>query len=444
MTDNPTPSHDQPAAERQSWQEFERRRIQRTRRTLVAILVVLVILLLIAGFALVQIFQPPGKVATTQQASGITWVRSIYGWGKSSDQQFWGPQGVGIGPDGTIWVTTQGQHRVVGFNPDGSFAAMLYQGQPGDASFPNALNYPVAAAVDPSGLIYVADQPRSTVWVMTRNNQIVRNIFVPNPASVAVSSDRLVVGSGSGFVIMTPNGDVIKVLGSQGKGINQFQGVRGVAIGKDGTIYVDDQYNNRVSAYDRNGNRKWIVSTGAPGNSKPVASSLVATTSTAPANMQIPAGMTIDGANRLVIADPFGFDLVVLSTQNGRYIASYGAPGTVDGQFVYPSDVAYDPARDWFAVTDTQNARVQIIRLPNSGGTALASAARVLTGPARACIFPLLLIILAIVGGIIYRIMKRRDQNKKRAAGTGKKAAPVVAQATAIAEQADDESDESS
>jgi outer membrane protein assembly factor BamB len=222
----------------------------------------------------------------------------------------------------------------------------------------------------------------------------------------------LVVGSASGFVIMSPTGDVIKVLGSQGKGINQFQAVRGVAIGKDGTIYADDQYNNRVSAYDRNGNRKWIISTGSPGSQKPVSSSTVATTSSAPANMQIPAGMTIDGANRLVIADPFGFDLVVLDTQNGRFIASYGAPGTVDGQFVYPSSVSYDPARDWFAVADTQNARVQIIRLPGSGGSTFAGANRVLTGPLRACIVPLLLILLAIVAGIVYRVMKRRKKKR--------------------------------
>jgi sugar lactone lactonase YvrE len=400
--------------EQRRWREADRRRIQRTRRTLAAALAVLVVLLLIASYALLQIFQPIGKVASVKEAGGVTWVRSIYGWGAGPDQQFWGPQGVAVGPDGTIWATTQGQYRVVGFNPDGSFSAMLYQGKAGDPKSPNAFTFPTAVAVDPSGLIYITDQPRSTVWVVTRENKIVRSIFVPTPSSIAVSSDRLVVGSASGFVILTPKGEVVKVLGKQGKGIDQFQGVRGVAIAKDGTIFIADQYNNRVSAYDRNGKRTWIVNTGNPGNQKSVKNSTVPSATTAPANMQIPAGMTIDGAGRLVVADPFGFDLTVLDPKNGSLIGKYGNPGTVDGQFVYPSSVAYDPSHDWFAVADTQNARVQIIRLPGSGGSALTAVNTALSGPLRACIFPLALILLVIAGGIIARIVRRRRKPADR------------------------------
>lgn len=414
MSETPTQNDEQ-----RGWREAERRRIQRTRRILVAVLAVLVILLLIASVALVQIFQPVGRVATTQEAGGISWVRSIYGWGKAQDQQFWGPQGVAVGPDSTIWVTTQGQSRVVGFNPDGSYAAMLYGGPAGDPRYPNSLTYPTAVAVDPAGLIYIADQPRSTVWVMSRDNKVVRSIFVPTPSSVAVTSDRLVVGSASGFVILTPTGGVVKVVGTQGKGIDQFQGVRGVAIAKDGTIYAVDQYNNRLSAYDRTGKRLWIISTGNPGNSKKVTQSTVASASAAPADMQIPAGMTIDGAGRLEIMDPFGFDISVLDSKNGKLIAKYGKPGTVDGQFVYPSDIAYDSSHDWFVVADTQNARVQIIRLPNSGGSAFAGVNRTLAGPLRACIIPLLLIVLVIVGGIIYRVMSRRKQKEQAALEPG-------------------------
>lgn len=422
MTDNPTVDQVEQDID---WREAERRRIKRTRRLLVGILIVLVILLLIAGIALVQIFKPVGRIASQEEAKGVEWVRSIYGWGKKADEQFWGPQGVAIGPDGTIWATTQGQNRVVGFNPDGSLAAMLYQGPADDQRYPNALLFPTAAAVDPSGLIYVADQPRSTVRVMSRDNKIVRTIFVPTPSAIAVSSDRLVVGSASGFVIMTPTGEVIKLVGTQGKGKDQFQGVRGVAIGKDGTIFVVDQYNNRISAYDRSGQRKWIVRTGVPGNEKKVKQSTSSTSSVAPANMQIPAGLTVDGAGRLVVADPFGFDLTVLSPKDGRLIAKYGAPGTVDGQFVYPSSVAYDATRDWFAVADTQNGRVQIIRLPGSGGARTSGIRRALAGPLRACIIPLILLFIAIVAGIIYRILRRRKEKRASEAARELSAAAV-------------------
>ncbi|HEY5507003.1 MAG TPA: NHL repeat-containing protein, partial [Coriobacteriia bacterium] len=403
--------------EERGWRELERRRVKRTRRTLIVVLVVLIILLLIGSFALVAIFQPAGQVATSQEAAGITWVRSIYGWGKGTANQFTGPQGVGIGPDGTIWATTQGQNRVVGFNPDGSLASMLYQGPNTTPPSQTAFTFPVAAAVDPAGLVYIADQTRSTVWVVNRNNHVVRTIFVPTPSAIAVSADRLVVGSASGFVVMTPAGSVIKVIGKQGKGIDQFQGVRGLAIAKDGTIYVVDQYNNRLSAYDHSGNRKWIISLGNPGNQKPIGQSMVEATSTAPANMQIPAGMTIDGAGRLVITDPFGFDFVVLRARDGKLIAKYGAAGTLDGQFIYPSSIAYDPLHDWFAVADTQNARVQIIRIPNSGGSVVAATRATLSGPLRACLIPLALLLLVLLIGLIYRQVSRRKKRRALAAG---------------------------
>jgi DNA-binding beta-propeller fold protein YncE len=399
--------------EERGWREAEQRRVRRTRRTLVIVLAVLVLLLLIASYALVAIFRPAGKVASQSEAGGVKWVRSIYGWGPAADQRFWGPQGASIGSDGTIWVTTQGQGRVVGFNPDGTPSSMLFHAPSLNPAVPSeAFTFAAACAADPSGLVYIADTPRNTVWVTTPDNHVVNSMFVPNPVSVAVTKDRLVVGSASGFVIMTPAGRVLKVIGKKGKGVDQFESVMGLAIGKDGTIYAADQYNNRLSAYDRDGKRKWIIGTGNPGNQKSVASSIVARGSRAPAAMQIPAGMTIDGAGRLVIADPFGFDLTVLNPKDGALIAKYGAPGTLDGQFVYPSSVSYDPKHDWFAVADTQNARVQIVRLPNSGGSALATARRTLSGPLRACCFPLLLIILVILFGLIWRaIQRRREQN---------------------------------
>ena len=394
------------------WREAEKRRIRRTRRTLIGVLVVLVILLLIVTAWLSSIFQPVGKVASTEESKGVTWVRSIYGWGKANNQQFWGPQGVTVGSDGTIWATTQAQNRVIGFNPDGSLDAMLYQGGNGDPKFPNAISYPTAVAVGPDGLVYIADTPRSTVWVFSRDNKLVRQMYVPTPSAIAVSKDRLVVGSASGFVIMNPTGKVLKLVGTQGKGKDQFEGVRGAAIASDGTIYIVDQYNNRLSAYDRDGKRKWIITTGLAGNNKSAAKSTTASSSAGSADMQLPAGLTIDGAGRLVVADPFGFDLVVLNAKNGKFIARYGAPGTADGQFIYPSSVAYDPSHDWFAVADTQNARVQIVRLPNSGGSTLAGARRAMTGPARACIIPLALIFIAMIIGLVYRFIRRRQKPK--------------------------------
>jgi outer membrane protein assembly factor BamB len=184
--------------------------------------------------------------------------------------------------------------------------------------------------------------------------------------------------------------------------------VSGIAIGKDGTIYVADQYNNRVSAYTRDGVRKWIRATGKPGNQTSPAETMISEATTAPAQMQLPAGITIDGAGRLVLVDAFGFQLVVLDATNGEFIGRYGDAGVEDGKFVYPSAIAYDSRLDYFAVADTSMQRVQLIRIPGSGGSALAGLNRTLLGPARACLVPLALLVLVIVGGLIYRLTRRR------------------------------------
>ena len=65
----------------------------------------------------------------------------------------------------------------------------------------------------------------------------------------------------------------------------------------------------------------------------------------------------------------------IFSAEDGEFIAKYGAYGRDDGQFIFPSSIDYDPDRDWFAVADNGNSRVQIIRIPGSGdGGALAAA----------------------------------------------------------------------
>jgi sugar lactone lactonase YvrE len=413
---------------REQWQEMERRRVRRTRRALVAILAILVILLLVATVALVSILQPVGKVASSTDQTGMTWVRSIYGWGQTKGEQLQGPQGVGIGPDGVIWATDQGFSRVIGFNPDGSYAGMMFLGVRNDPKSPDAMLYPTSVAVDSDNTIYIGDQAGNNVYVMTRGNKLIRKIPIPSPQAVAVSSDRIVVGAASGFAILPKNGgNPIKVVGTQGKGENQFMAVRGVAIGKDDTIYVVDQYNNRISAYDRNGNRKWIRVMGKAGNQSPVAKN---TSGAAAGALQLPAEIAIDGKGRLAVVDPFGFNIAVLDPNNGNIIATYGDAGAQDGQFTYPSGIAYDSARDWFAVADTMNQRVEIIRLPNSGGSALAGINRSLAGPLRACLFPLMLIVLAVIAALIRRALNRR----KEAGATSASDASIAPEAAAANE----------
>lgn len=376
------------------------------------ILAVVIVLLLIASTVIFWMSKPIGRIADTKEANGLTWIRSIYGWGKAEADQLLTPNDVSIAPDGTIWATDQARARVIGFNPDGSYKTLLHQGPIGSSPF--ALEMPTSVEVDEEGLIYVGSLTGDRITVLDENNKVIRQYAVPEVSDIAVRGDLLVAGSAGGFAILNTNGDVVKLVGTRGKGDAQFDRVSGVAIGPDDTIYVVDQFNNRVSAYDSAGARKWIRRTGPANNAgitEPGSGQKAAGGNT---TTLLPARITIDGAGRLVLADPFNFTLTVLSAKTGARIASYGAMGTADGLFTYPNGVDYDASRDWFAVADSANSRVQIVRLPNSGGAASASVLRGLSGPLRALLLPLLLILLMIIAALFFRV--RRKLKERRAA----------------------------
>jgi len=236
--------------------------------------------------------------------------------------------------------------------------------------------------------------------------------------SVAVSEDRIVVGAISGFAILDKAGKPIKVVGSRGKADDQFDYVHGVAIAENGNIYVADSYNNRLSAYDPEGNRLWITRTGAPNNTANADSgSLVVTDApdaalTGDDALQLPLGITLDGAGRIVVIDMFGCNVGVFDPDDGSLIGKYGEVGPDDGELFYPVSIGYDTNRDWFTIADALNNRVQVVRIPNSsgGGDAAAAVRRAMAGPLRACLLPLLLLLLALIVALVLR--KRRQRRE--------------------------------
>jgi DNA-binding beta-propeller fold protein YncE len=193
--------------------------------------------------------------------------------------------------------------------------------------------------------------------------------------------------------------------------------VGGVTVGPDGTVYAADTFNNRIVALTPEGERIWTVQTGHPANSVEIgegggAAMAASRITTAPAGLELPADVCVDRNGRVVVIDSFDFSIAVLDAADGSLIGKYGAFGSLDGQFRYPSSIAYDPARDWFVIADTGNSRVQIVRIPGSAPFDIASAARrSLSGPLRACCAPLLLLLILVV---LYLVQRARRKARER------------------------------
>lgn len=397
---------------------------KRGRRLLVAIIIILLLTLIGVSVALLNFVLPRGEIATGDDAGGLVWVKSIYGWGSTPDTQFTDPRELSIDNDGTIWVTDSRFNEALGFSPDGKLLNTVGK----QAEEPIVGLGPMA--VGPEDALFVGEPEMDRVRVFAADGSDAGIFGIPNPVDIDYRNGTMVIGTKFGFSIVDPNtGIPSKVVGTVGKEADQFDNVNGVTVAPDGTIYVVDTYNNRLSAYTGEGDRKWIVETGASRNQVDItgADAVAASTlTTAAAKLQLPSDVTVDGNGRVVVVDAFDFSISVFDPATGDVIAKYGEYGEDDGQLAYPSSIAYDSERDWFAVADSGNGRVQIVRIPGSGAPdALAAARRSLAGPLRACLFPLILLLIALV---VYLVMRARRK---------KKAAQAAIDASAVADPGD-------
>ena len=387
-------------------------RVKRARVGFTIIIIILILLLAAVTLLFLRALTPPGSPEAKRSADGLEWVRSIYGYGEALDDQIGAPNDVTIGDNGTIWVADKEHSRILGFAPDGSYRALIHQG-PAFMS-PKAFQSLTSVDADEDGNIWAADFGRKTVGLYTPGNEMLREFGVDLPTSLAARDGRLVVGSYSGIAILEEEGELVKILGAHGKGPEEFDSVQGVAIAEDGTIYATDTHNNRLRAFDRDGGVLWTKQLGDPSNTA-FSKSKTPTAAVDPKlSVQLPAGLCLDGAGRLVFVDPFEFAIVVADPKDGTVLAKYGEPGAEDGKFAYPTGIDYDEQRDWFAVADTSNDRVQIVRIPGSGGGPLAGLRRLTTGWWKICGIPLLLLLVAIITTALMRRRKGADKKERK------------------------------
>jgi len=388
----------------------------RARRALLLTLIILILLLGLAAYLLYSAVMPAktGKGAQTVDTRGITWIRSIYGTSQQPKDLFGQTQVAVPDNDGTIWVTDVVRtSSLMHFDPDGQYLGSLTSVDPS-----SPIGSPSRVAVGPDGRIYICETAADRIHVLWPDGKDGGTFSVPQPVSIAVSEDRIAVGSVAGFAVLDKNGKPLGVRGSRGKGPEQFDYVHGIAFGADGSVYVSDSYNNRLSAYESNGDLRWKIRTGIPANAAQLTNNMLTSKETSDAvlkgedALQLPLGLTVDGAGRVVVIDMYDCAMAVFDSKTGKFIGKYGDYGAEDGQFFYPVSVSYDSGRDWFTVADALNRRVQIIRIPGSesgvsGGIA-ATVGRANAGPLRACWFPLLLLLIAVVAFAIAHFVRRR------------------------------------
>ncbi len=154
-----------------------------------------------------------------------------------------------------------------------------------------------------------------------------------------------------------PDGAFLRQWGGIGTGPDKFGqingyafGPTGLAVASDGTVYVADTWNHRISAFTADGKpvRQW--GTFFNGQDNPTALPQHTT------EFYGPRGIAIAPNGLLYVTDT-GNSRILVFDKDGKFVRTFGAFGTGDGQMDNPVGIAAR-ADGTIAVADTNNARI--------------------------------------------------------------------------------------
>ena len=205
----------------------------------------------------------PAGVVTTLAGSGV--AGNIDGTGVAA--QFNGPSGVAVDSSGTVYVADTNNNRIRAITPSGVVTTLAGAGPQSFADGTGTaamFSLPYGVAVDSSGTVYVADYGNNRIRKIT-------------PAGVVTTLAGAVSGSADGTGAAA-----------------QFNGPTGVAVDSFGTVYIGDNFNNRVRKITPAGVVTTLAGSGVSGSADGTGTAAMFNTA---------FGVGVDSSGTLYVAD---------------------------------------------------------------------------------------------------------------------------------------------
>ncbi len=269
------------------------------------------------------------------------------------------PRAVAIAPDGTLYVTDTGGHRIWHLTEQG--AVLDVWG--GFGSTPGLFIEPWGVAVDAEGYVYVADTWNHRVQKFDAQGEFVLSwgtlgqsldgielpgaFYGPRGIAVGPEGNLYVADTGNKRIqVFTPEGEFVRQLGAPGWDLGQFDEPVGVTISATGEILVADAWNQRVQVLAPEGValRQWPV---------PVWDA---------AHPEMKPYVATDVAGNVYVTDPLNARVLAFNSQ-GDFLWSVGQLSSMGVPLSFPQAVAVS-ADQILYVTDAYAGRVVAYELP--------------------------------------------------------------------------------
>ncbi len=274
--------------------------------------------------------------------------------------------GVGVDSKGLIYAGDQGVGAVFIFDAEKKdHVEMIGNGR--QANFDQI----AGLALDDDDRLFVADVKLH--HVLEFNAKHVQEAafgaeVLVRPGGVAIDRENrfLYVADAGNDVVDVFDADSFKLLRQIGKPSRKheqtdpgtFSLPEGVAVDKDGNVYVTDTFNDRVEIFDADG--EFISTFGKNGDG--------------PADLERPKGIAVDCDGHIWVVDA-AQNRVKVFNQQGRLLIYFGGLGNYPGQFMGPWGIAIDQFNR-VIVSETFPGRVQVFRYVTDAQAAAEKARR--------------------------------------------------------------------
>jgi len=286
-----------------------------------------------------------------------TWMDRLAGTQPEKDRklkqmpfQLLGPYGMATDSKGNLLVADQRVGAIFIFNTETRDAALIRN------KFDATFGLPNSVAIDDDDRVFISDGKLHRVLILNAKHEVVDQIKegLVDPVGLTIDTENrlLYVADTQLDQVLVFDADTLKKvreIGTAGKNHElttpgNFAGPTGVALDKDGNLYVTDTMNNRVEIFDGEG--KFVSQFGEHCDSYGC--------------FAHPKGIALDSDGHIWVADPM-LDLLQIFNKQGKLLAFVGGHGRLPGQFSSLVDVYIDKQNRVFTA-EQYPGRVQMFR----------------------------------------------------------------------------------